>query len=83
MLTHPDNRTIPVKPNNILSFLSVATVILIISTASPATAGKLGSDLEREQRLADEIVAAMLDGEPVTLATDGHQRLAGGDSDLR
>ncbi len=75
MFTHPDNRTIPVKPNNILSFLFVATVILIISTSSPATAGELGSDLEREQRLADEIVEAILDGEPVTLAADGHDFL--------
>lgn len=83
MLTHPDNRTIPVKPNNILSFLSVATVIPIISTSSPATAGKQSSDLVQEQRLADEIMAAMPYGEPATLATDGHQRLAGDDSDIR
>jgi hypothetical protein len=62
------------KPNNILSLLSVATGILFFSSIL-STAGSQASDLEREQRLADEIVEAILDGEPVTLQADGHDFL--------
>lgn len=68
--SNPDIVTIPVKPNNILSLLPVATIILIISSALP---GKVpASDLAREQRLAEQTVEAILDGEPVMLETDGH-----------
>jgi len=60
----------PVKLNNILSLLPVATIILIISSTLP---GKVqASDLAREQRLAEQTVDAILDGEPVMLAADGH-----------
>jgi len=72
---HPDSRTIPVMPNNILSLLPVATVILIISTTLPGAGTSQAADLEREQRLADEIVEAILDGEPVMLTADGHEFL--------
>ena len=58
------------KPNNILSLLPVATIILIISSAMPGTAP--ASDLAREQRLAEQTVDAILDGEPVMLEADGH-----------
>jgi hypothetical protein len=37
---------------------------------SPAQAG---SDLEREQRLADQIVDDIFDGEPVMLKADDHE----------
>ena len=58
------------KPNNILSLLPVATIILIISSTLP---GKTPvSDLAREQRLAEQTVEAILDGEPVMLKTNGH-----------
>jgi len=59
-----------VKPNNILSLLPVATIILIISSVLPGTAAT--SDLAREQRLAEQTVDAILDGEPVMLEADGH-----------
>lgn len=42
-------------------------LLLVISLPLPAPGHT--SDLEREQRLADEIVDAILDGEPVTLET--------------
>ena len=58
------------NPNNILSLLPVATIILIISSALPGNAP--ASDLAREQRLAEQTVEAILDGEPVMLKTDGH-----------
>lgn len=70
-----NSHTIPVKPNNILSLLPVATGILIISTALLAASTSRASDLEREQRLADEIVETILDGEPVTLTAAGHDFL--------
>jgi len=56
----------PVKLNNILSPLPVATIILIISSTLPGTAP--ASDLTREQRLAEQTVDAILDGKPVMLA---------------
>ena len=62
-------------PNNILSLLPVATGILIISTTLLVAGSSRAADLEREQRLADEIVDAILDGEPVTLTADGHEFL--------
>jgi hypothetical protein len=46
-----------VKWNNILSFLPVATGILIISTTL-LTATNQAADLEREQRLAEEAADA-------------------------
>ena len=60
--------------NNILSLLPVATGILFFSCLLPTSTSQ-ASDLEREQRLADEIVEAILDGEPVTLQTDDHDFL--------
>jgi pimeloyl-ACP methyl ester carboxylesterase len=59
-----------VKPNNILSLLPVATIILIISSALPGPAA--ASDLAREQRLAEQTVDAILDGEPVMLTAGEH-----------
>jgi hypothetical protein len=58
------------KPNNILSLLPVATIILIISSTLPGKAP--ASDLAREQRLAEQTVDAILDGEPIMLEADGH-----------
>jgi hypothetical protein len=69
---HQDSRTIPVMLNNILSLLPVATGILIISVILLVTGNSRAADLEREQRLADEIVDSILDGEPITLTADGH-----------
>jgi len=64
-----------VKPNNILSLLPVATGILIISATLLAAATSRASDLAREQRLADQIVESILDGEPVTLRANNHDFL--------
>jgi hypothetical protein len=81
LLTHARNRehanshTIPVKPNNILSLLPAVTGILIISTALLTATASRASDLQREQRLADEIVEAILDGDPVTLTANAHEFL--------
>ena len=72
---HANSHTIPVKPNSILSLLPVATGILIISTALLTAVGSRASDLQREQRLADQIVEAILDGEPVTLTANHHDFL--------
>ena len=62
-------------PNNILTLLPVATGILIISTTLLVTGTTRAADLEREQRLADEIVEAILDGEAVTLTAGDHEFL--------
>ena len=62
------------KSNNILSLAPVATGILFFSCILPGVTSQ-ASDLEREQRLADEIVEAILDGEPVTLQADDHDVL--------
>ena len=62
------------KSNNILSLAPVATGILFFSCILPGVTSQ-ASDLEREQRLADEIVEAILDGEPVTLQADDHDFL--------
>lgn len=71
----PDTRTIPVEQNNILSLLPVATIMLI-NTASLAQPGPcLASDLEREQRLAEQTIDAIFDGEPVMLDGGGHEFL--------
>ena len=70
-----NSHTIPVKPNNILSLLPAATGILIISATILTTTASRASDLQREQRLADEIVEAILDGEPITLSADNHDFL--------
>jgi hypothetical protein len=70
-----NSHTIPVKQKNILSFLPVATGLLVILTALLTAAAGRASDLQREQRLADEIVEAILDGEPVTLTANKHDFL--------
>ena len=62
-------------PNNILSLLPVATGILIISITLLVAGTTRAADLEREQRLADEIVEAILDGEAVTLTAKDHEFL--------
>ena len=62
------------KQNNILSLLPVATGILFFSSLLPGATSQT-PDLVREQRLADEIVEAILDGEPVSLQADGHDFL--------
>ena len=72
---HANSHTIPVKPNNIPSLLSVATGILIISITWLTATTSRASDLQREQRLADQIVEAILDGEPVTLTANDHDFL--------
>jgi len=41
-----------------------------------ATAADAGSDLDREQRIREQIVDAIFDGEPLTLKADGHAFLA-------
>jgi hypothetical protein len=63
------------KPYNILSFRHVATGLLILATALAGSTAARASDLAREQRLAEQIVDAILDGEPVTLTADGHEFL--------
>ena len=70
-----NSHTIPVKPNNILSLIPAATGILIISAIILATTISRASDLQREKRLADEIVEAILDGEPITLSASNHDFL--------
>jgi pimeloyl-ACP methyl ester carboxylesterase len=67
-----DTRTIPVKWNNILSLLSVATIFLVM-TAHLAQAR--AADLARERRLAEQTVDAIFDGEPVWLDAGGHEFL--------
>ena len=52
------------KLKNILSFLPVATGILIISTTLPATGTRPATDLEREQRLAEELESLLDDMPP-------------------
>ena len=48
--------------------------LLLLSSTTPADA--IGPDLEREQRLKNEIIDAILDGEPIELEADGHAFLA-------
>ena len=49
----------------------VVSVVLLCSFLSPVNA----SDLLREKRMADEIVDAIIDGDPVYLKADGHEFL--------
>ena len=48
-------------------------MVLSLLLAGPAITWS--SDLDREQRLADQTVDAILDGDPVTLTADGHEFL--------
>ena len=52
-------------------YLSVLTSIFLVIGVSV----KAGPDLEREQRLASEIVDSIIDGEPVMLEADGTEFL--------
>jgi hypothetical protein len=63
------------KPDKIFSFRHVAARFMIPAMVLAGTTITWASDLEREQRLADQIVDAILDGDPVTLAADGHEFL--------
>lgn len=60
------------KQNNIPSLLPVATIILLAASARQQSASSRVSDPEREQRLAEQTVAAIFDGEPVMLQAEGH-----------
>jgi hypothetical protein len=62
------------KLNNILSRLPVATVICSCFPFLVFAAGE-ASGLAREQRLAEQIVDAIVAGEPVYLEADGHRFL--------
>ena len=62
------------KQNNILSLLPVATIILLAASVLPPASSR-ASDLEREQRLAEQTVDAIFDGEPVMLQAEGHDFL--------
>ena len=59
------------KQNNILSLLPVATIILLVASVLPP-AGSRASELEREQRLAEQTVDGIFAGEPVMLQAEGH-----------
>ena len=63
------------KQNNILSLLPVATIILLAASTLLQPGSSLASDLEREQRLAEQSVDAIFDGEPVMLQAEGHDFL--------
>lgn len=63
------------KLNNILSLLPVATLILLTSGALLQPGSGHASDLEREQRLAEQTVDAIFDGEPVMLQAEGRDFL--------
>lgn len=63
------------KLNNILSQLPGATVIFICSLV-PVTGECRTADLAREQRLAEQIVDAIFDGEPVYLSAGEHRFLS-------
>lgn len=52
------------------------TILWLVLVLMYLPAATLASDLEREQRLADEIVDTILDGEPVWLDASGHSFLA-------
>jgi len=58
------------NPNNSLSLLKFATVISLALACQPVMAA--ASDLERERRLAEQTVDAILDGEPVDLDSGTH-----------
>ena len=62
------------KQNNILSLLPVATIILLVASVLPPASSR-ASDLEREQRLAEQTVDGIFDGEPVMLQAEGHDFL--------
>jgi hypothetical protein len=57
--------------NKQISYI-LAGLLLLIFSISPVVQG---SDLEREKRMANEIVDAILDGEPVWLEADGTEFL--------
>ena len=67
----PNIRTIPVEQHNILSLLPVATIILIITAALVQPDDCRASDLEREQRLAEQTIDAIFDGEAIMLDASG------------
>ena len=71
--TNPD--TIRLKLYKIFSFRHVAAKFMVVATLMAGTAITGASDLEREQRLADQIVDAILDGDPVTLTAGAHEFL--------
>jgi hypothetical protein len=77
--TNPD--TIRLKPCNILSFRHVATGFLILSVALAGSTATRASDLAREQRLAEQIVGAILDGESAQLQVPGAAHYFGGYED--
>lgn len=56
--------------NNSLSLLKFATVFSLALACQPVTAAS--ADLERERRLAEQTVDAILDGEPVDLGSGTH-----------
>jgi len=61
-----------VKLNNILTVLSVATLIAVFSAVLLPVCKIFAADLAREQRLAEQTVEAIMDGEPLMLEADGH-----------
>ena len=58
------------KLNNILTILPVATLIPVLSVIFLSAGNIQAADLAREQRLAEQITEAILDGEPVMLDAD-------------
>jgi pimeloyl-ACP methyl ester carboxylesterase len=67
----PGTPNIPVKQNTILSLPPVATIMLIITAAMVQPVDCRASDLEREQRLAEQTIDAIFDGEPRMLDASG------------
>ena len=63
------------KRNNFPSLLPVATIILLTACALLHPVSGRASDLEREQRLAEQTVDAIFDGTPVMLQADGRDFL--------
>lgn len=55
------------------SLFNLLSALFFVLACQPAVGG---SDLEREQRIHDQIVDAIFDGEPLTLHADGHDFLA-------
>jgi len=63
------------QQNHILSRPPGATLILNALCALAFAAGSTASDLERERRLAEQTVDAILEGEPLMLNAGGHEFL--------
>jgi len=62
--------------STLVRFEAFSTLILLAVFAGSAISSAQAQDLAREKRMADEIVDAILDGDPVNLAANGHEFLS-------